>query len=408
METAPPLADLLRRRRFRRLPTAWTSTARPGRAIWLIGGWAVPGLVVGGLATGLQAVRTTDGEVAWNWPTPKWAELSAMSDQVVDGVAVAVLVKEGSDRERTTAVGIEVGTGKELWSYRLTVDDPYSNTPYRWSGPAARAPALVPGRAVLQTGRWAVTLDLRTGTPLQPPWADPDSTSFEVVASGSDVLQVAHTEREITVRRLDLERGGVLAETPVPFGGKVESARVVHGAPLVLAVTGAGVHAPEDALFLFGSEGEVPTQLPLRGKKFEFHLTDSGLLEQELPMVRAGDLLLVPTRPSYGSDLHVTALDHRDGTVRWHWKSDGELLGLLPAGDSVLALHSYVPTPQEPGSSHVPGTPTRVTLLDLGTGKVRAKRRYGYYSPTGISYLDGTRLIRLSRYGGGTSAVELR
>ncbi len=404
----PKLADLLRRRRLRRLPTAWYTSGRPGRADWLAGGWAAPGLVISGLASGLQALRTSDGQVAWSWPAPQWAELTAMSDRPVDGVAVAVLAKEDSTHEGTTAVGIEVGSGKELWAYRLPVERPYLNGRDFWDDPARRTLALVPGRAVLQVGQWAVTLDLRTGRPLQPPWAGGDSAAFDVLASGRDVYQVKHTERTILIRRLDLERGGVLEETPVPFDGRVKQVRVMNGAPLALAVTGAGVHAPDDVLLLCDAEGRVSAQHQLSGKEFDLVLDHSRLLRPDGPVVLAGDLLLIPTRPRYGSDLYVTAFDSTDGTVRWTWKSQGRLLGLLPAGDSVLALHHHVPPPAEPDDPSVPRTPTRVTLLDRATGRVQARRRFGDYSSDCLSFLDGTRLIQLNTFRGSASAVELR
>ncbi|MFB7614693.1 PQQ-binding-like beta-propeller repeat protein [Kitasatospora sp. NPDC056181] len=354
--------------------------------------------MVRGSLEGLHGFATETGRPGWSWTVPRRGVLVAMSDQVADGVGLAVHADEDDGRlGRITVTAFEVRSGEVLWSFEPEFDDRRYYSEY--DEPMAGMVAAVPGRAVVLSDRHLVARDLRSGRPVWRPRPAGKGTAGRLATAGAGLVQVVVAGGRATVRRIGAAEGSTGPATDLPFDGRVADVHVAHQDPPVLLVEGKGLRASEPALFVLDDRGEVTARIPAVGGHGELVLGRVGI-GADRPVVATEEVVVVPTRPGPGAYDHLTAFARAGGGVRWTWRSKERITGLLRVEGSVLVLSKWVaPSGEADGTVHL-------HVLDGATGRVSAVRRLTTFQvgTEGRFHLDGDRLLRVSDWGHDTWA----
>lgn len=399
-EDRAPDSVWLPKRRLRAIKPVWEAR-HGGRAdSEALGTWYCNGLVVRAAFDRLRAFDTGTGEQRWAWEVPGRDVLSAMADEVVDGVALLAHWPDTSDgRKDATVTALDVTSGKELWSARQNLEE-------LWPGASGLRPgtvALSGGRAMVATGAGVVALDMSTG---RPAWTVPHGPTDEaqIGAAGDRLVLVTRRAGTTVVRSVDAADGTVRWEKPMPVDGPVARVRIVAADPLLLAVEGEGRRGPNCVLRL-DADGNAVAEIPSAGDTSIAPYASWVLADGRRRVTWAGDTLIAFVRlPGYDYLARLAGFSLSTGRHLWTWDDGRGIDALACHRGHVVALRHYE---DEQEGQHVAWR-CQAHVLDPADGHEVARRRLQVTRDEPYTmHLYGNRMLWVSKEGRpGTPPVK--
>lgn len=391
-EDRAPDSVWLPKRRLRALRPVWQAR-HAGRAdSEALGAWHGDGLVVRAAFDRLRAFDAGTGGQRWAWEVPGRDVLSAMSDEVVDGV---VLLAHWPDiaggREDATVTALDVTSGERLWSVRQNLDE----LRFRGSGLRHGTVALAGERAMAATGAGVVALDVRTG---RKAWTVPygPADDARIAGAGDRLVLVTRRAGAATVRALDAADGAVRWEKPVPVDGPVERVRIVAADPLLLAVDGEGRRGSNGVLRL-DAEGHVVAEISSAGDVPVAPYDSWVPADGRRRVTWAGDTLLAFVRmPEYDYLARLAGFSLSTGRHLWTWDDGWGIDALACHRGHVVALRHYE---EEQEGQHVAWR-CKAYVLDPADGREVARRRLRATRDEPYTvHFHGNRMLWVSKEG---------
>ncbi|GAB2592186.1 hypothetical protein GCM10027168_26600 [Streptomyces capparidis] len=390
-EDRAPDSVWLPKRRLRALKPAWEAR-HSGRAdSELLGTWHCDGLVVRAALDRLRAFDTRTGEQRWAWEVPGRDVLSAMADEVVDGVALLAHWPDTSNgRQDATVTALDVASGTELWSARKNLDK-------LWPGASGLRPgtlALSGGRAMVATGAGVVALDTRTG---RSAWTVQHGPAEEarIAAAGDRLVLVTRRAGTATVSSVAAADGTARWKKPVPVDGPVARVGIVAAAPLLLAVEGEGRRG-SNRLLRLDVDGNAVAEIPSADDDTSLAPHASwGLADGRRWVTWAGDTLITFVKvPGYDHLTRLAGFSLSTGRHLWTWDDGGGIDALACHRGHVVALRHY----EEQYEGQHLAWRCQARVLDLADGRELARRRLRVTGDEPYTmHLHGNRMLWVSK-----------
>ncbi|WP_189825218.1 outer membrane protein assembly factor BamB family protein [Streptomyces finlayi] len=277
------------------------------------------------------------GRKVWELSDDRGHEICAVAP-TTQGNLLAMLVRQGGGDRCGAVSGIDVNTGKELWSRAVMKDD-------EQQGMRQPEIAFAGDSIVTAGGAGPVVLDARSG---KVRWSGAAQRNQD-----GEALAVAHVKvrggRVVAsyvpelgadtpkLQVFDLRSGKVLDRPELPEapktvdGGKRGHARIMGAEPLVVAVDSDGMRDP--VYYSRSGKKWVPLRTAdVQGKSIRKHEEQDGVVADDTTYVQAfktDDMTL-----DVGFDTVVVGFDLKTGAVRWQHalKRDSSEIRFLPGG----------------------------------------------------------------------------
>ncbi|MGW3915012.1 outer membrane protein assembly factor BamB family protein [Streptomyces sp. NPDC005070] len=389
-EDRAPDSVWLPKRRLRALKPVWEAR-HSGRAdSEVLGTWHCDGLIVRAAFDRLRAFDTATGEQRWAWEVPGRNVLSAMADEVVDGVALLIHWPDTSDgRKNATVTALDVTSGNQLWSARQNLEELRPGT----SGLRLGTAALSGERAIIATGSAVVALDMHTG---RSAWTVPHGLTNEaqIGAAGDRLLLVTRRAGTATVTSVDAADGTVRWEKPMPVDGPVARVRIVAADPVLLAVEGEGRRGP-DCLLRLDTDGNAVAELSSDDDASIAPYASWALADGRRHVTWAGDTLVTFVRvPEYNYLVRLAGFSLSTGRHLWTWDGGWGIDALACHRGHVVVLRHYE---DEHEGQHVAWR-CQAYVLDPADGSEVARRRLRVTRDEPYTmHLHGNRMIWVNK-----------
>ncbi len=327
----------LPKRRLRSLKPVWEAQHAGPPDSDALGSMHRDGLIVRASYDRLRAFDALTGEERWTWLVPGRDVLSAMADEVVDGVALVAHWPDGyGGAKNATVTALDVTSGDELWSAGQNLGD------LRHYGTGLRPGtlALCEERAMVATGEGVVALDRRTG---RPAWTLRHDLAERAMigAAGDRLVLVTPQGNGATVRSVDVSDGSVRWEKPVPVDGPLDRVRIADVDPLLLVVEGEGRRGSNCVLHL-DADGQVVSEIA--------SADGSPLLPYESPVLADGRRRFIWSGDTLVAFVKASGYDHvgllagfslSTGKHLWTWDEISTIDALAWHRGHVVALRHH-------------------------------------------------------------------
>ncbi|RAJ62484.1 putative pyrroloquinoline-quinone binding quinoprotein [Streptomyces sp. Amel2xB2] len=295
------------------------------------GAWATDRIFAKSTLNGIIGMDAASGKKAWEVKLD--GQVCAASRHATsDGRTAVVTSETKSSRAQCNQMAvIDLNKGEKVWQEKMPNSD--------------RATTLGMEMTVSQNvvaAKWiggSVAYKMSGGSPL---WKTEGGTDCEDegFAGGKDLVAVvqcgSYSEPKLKVQKLDAKTGKPTWEFDVPKG--VQSARVVHSDPMVLAVS-AGTSTTTD-LMIVGDDEKLKTKISLGDRKYDPGCSTG--VESCTSVVVDKNYIYMPSQRHQGdssSTNEIIAFDVNTGSPKW--KSDaGERRTIVPVrmqGDKLIA-----------------------------------------------------------------------
>ena len=204
----------------------------------LSGFWIGADVVVRGGIDGLHAMKRADGTSAWDLPTPGGGTVCGMSAGVDSGIGI-VAARDGdssSSRGCTSVSGVDVATGKVLWTTSVSPDFGTPGASAADYGVASGVAVIDSDQAGSATG--VIGLDLHTGTVKWSHSSGCDHQPTVFAVGGGRVATAESCQGRAAIHVLDAATGAAVAGAPTPPLGSAPNPELLSAVPLVFADDG--------------------------------------------------------------------------------------------------------------------------------------------------------------------------
>lgn len=383
IEDKAPRSVWGRSRRMSALGPVWVAGHDDGAAAETLGTWCHDGVLVTAVFDRLRAFDVGTGRQLWSWRLPDRDVVAGMSAEVVDGVALVAHRPDSVHlRTRATVTALHLTSGRVVWSsVRLDFAE------HRSSGMLRGILAHVGRYAVVDTGRQVVGLDAGTG---RQEWATPHGPGTVLLLPAADRLFVVmHQGETAMLDVIDAADGRVLRRGSLRVDGPVEDVRPLGTDPLVVAVRTQGRRG-EGFLLEVDQEGTTTRALPLGGGSSAvscaFYLADPVL---------GGDGDTVAAFVKESSDYLLAGYSLSQGRRLWATEDYGYAAIRFHRGYVVTAGHLEM---SHEGESFVKAT---AHVLDPADGRQVALRRLKRAEDEPFTvHMHGDRLLWVAKESG--------
>lgn len=320
----------------RSLAVAWQAPKQNNPQLTAEGSWAVGGTVIRAEIDTLTAYDAASGNSLWSYEVPDPQQLCGMSRTTSQNIGVIVYGDEGHSCD--TLVGIDLGSGKQLWQQQLT-----------GGGLPASATAdfvavdhdvvAVAATADPDSNNGFEAFDLHTGASR---WqaALPDTCSPHALGAGLTVVVTcvdpATDHLTYSIQAFDPETGAAGWSTPVSYRGEDATVTPLSFAPLVFEVREASARGNDELMSLDG-HGQVQTTIDITSAGLNL---SSGEFQANpaLPIAVGNGILVAESRPS-GSNASLVAYSLTTGKQVWSQStSNRDLQSLTIDNNRVVTL----------------------------------------------------------------------